>query len=273
MSTGCTDVRSDGWCWTHKSWHRGLRPRLLDLFCGAGGAAEGYTRAGFEVVGVDIAPQPNYLFEFHQADAIEVLRGVLYRWDLQSFDAIHASPPCHDHSSLSALSDTHGTGWLLEETIRLAKLTGLPWVVENVVGKTVKMDGTWFTLCGSMFDLGVRRHRRFGSSFHVLTPTCRHREQPEPIDVSGTGARRIGERLDGGGGNSRKPRNLAEAREAMGIDWMTRRELSQAVPPAFTEYIGQQLMAQIKPKRPRDLFPVPYPDSPTSTYYEGGPHG
>lgn len=95
--------------------------------------------------------------------------------------------------------------------------------------------------------LGVRRHRLFETSWPIaFQPECAHYSQPEPIDVTGTGASRLGDRLDGGGGNSRKPRNLAHAREAMGIDWMTRRELSEAIPPAYTQFVGEQLLAHLQ---------------------------
>jgi DNA (cytosine-5)-methyltransferase 1 len=218
---------------TDNDVYRHYRGQLLDLFCGAGGAAMGYHLAGWEITGVDIAPQPHYPFKFRQADAMT--------WPLEGYDAIHASPPCQDHSALAALHAEHGTGWMLAATIdRLRPLT-VPWVVENVVGRTVTMDGWWFTLCGSSFDLGVRRHRRFGSNRLLLAPGCRHDLQPRPIDVSGTGARRLGDRTTGSGGNNRKPRTLTEARQAMGIYWTTRAELSQAIPPAYTEWIGAQL--------------------------------
>jgi DNA (cytosine-5)-methyltransferase 1 len=164
--------------------------------------------------------------------------------DEEEFDAIHASPPCHDHSTLN--SGDHGTGWLLAETVRLLKEIGLAWICENVVGPSVEMDGWWFTLCGSSFDLGVRRHRRFGSDRMFLAPGCRHDLQPEPVDVTGTGGMRLGPRPDTtNGGNSRKPRGLTHAREVMGIDWMTRKELAQAIPPAYTEWIGAQLLRHL----------------------------
>lgn len=196
----------------------------------------GYHRAGYKVVGVDIEPQPHYPFEFHQMDAMDVLEDMVTTQTAHgNFDLIHASPPCQDHSALSALQEEeHDTGWMLPKTIELVKAIGLPWVVENVVGPSVVMDGWWFTLCGSMFGLNVRRHRRFGSSSMVITGGCRHDLQPDPIDVTGVG---------GPGGRHRKPQNLAHAREVMGIDWMTRKELSQAIPPAYTEYIGSVLLA------------------------------
>jgi len=204
-----------------------MKPRLLDLFCKAGGATKGYQRAGFYVVGVDIEPQPNYCGdEFHQADAMT--------FDLSGYNAISASPPCQDHSSLSALQDGHGTGWMLAATVERLTSHGAPWVVENVVGPDVVMDGWWFTLCGSSFGLRVRRHRRFGSSVLILAPPCDHARQGTPLGVYGNG---------GGGVMTRGVKATpAEARVAMGIDWMTHKEIAQAIPPAYTELIGAQLM-------------------------------
>lgn len=207
--------------------------KILDLFCCAGGAAMGYHRAGFEVVGVDINPQPNYPFKFIQADAVE--------YPLDGFDAVHASPPCQKHSTLQ-----YRTGLdyvcFIDSTRQRLKEWGGTWIIENVVGAPL-IDPV--RVCGSAFGLGVRRHRLFESNIELRGTECNHAVQPEPIDVSGTGGRRLGARLDGKGGNSRKPRNLEEAREVMGIHWMVRRELSQAIPPAYTEYLGHQLMAYL----------------------------
>jgi DNA (cytosine-5)-methyltransferase 1 len=126
------------------------RPRLLDLFCGAGGAAVGYHRAGFDVTGVDISPQPRYPFEFRQADAMT--------FPLDGYDAIHASPPCQDHSPLQSVAGIHGTGWMLDATLgRLARQPA-PWIVENVAAARNRAD---FLLCGEMFGLRTVRHRRF----------------------------------------------------------------------------------------------------------------
>ena len=192
----------------------------------------GYHRAGFEVVGVDIERQPRYPFEFHQADAI------LY--SLDGFDVIHASPPCQDYSSLKGLQ-AHRRPRLVPAIRARLRRTATSYVIENVIGSDLEYC---FALCGSSFGLGVRRHRLFEMSEPpAFWPQCEHDLQPEPIDVTGTGGPFNGTRKATGGGVSRKPRNIAHAREAMGINWMTRRELSEAIPPAYTEWIGRYLMA------------------------------
>jgi DNA (cytosine-5)-methyltransferase 1 len=223
------------------------RPRLLDLFCGAGGASVGYHRAGFDVVGVDIKPQPHYPFEFHQADALEWLSTPAWETQL-CWDAIHASPPCQDHSMLRNSAGTHGTGWLLDATLERLRRFALPWVVENVVGAPLPQQATLdgrhgVTLCGASFGLGASgmdlpRHRLFECSFPVHAPACSHREG-ETMGVYGHG--------NNASHRERLGRNLtvAEMREAMGIDWMTREELSQAIPPAYTQFVGEQLLAAI----------------------------
>jgi DNA (cytosine-5)-methyltransferase 1 len=210
------------------------RPRLLDLFCGAGGAAVGYHRAGFDVVGVDNRPQPRYPFEFVQADATT--------YPLDGFDAIHASPPCQAYSVTASLH-TAEYPRLIEPIRHRLAATGRPYLIENVVGAPLLNP---VRLCGSSFGLGVRRHRLFETSFPVgFVPPCAHYLQPAPVDVTGTGASRLGGRPDGGGGNSRKPRNLDHARDVMGIDWMRRVELAEAIPPAYAEYIGAQLLTHL----------------------------
>jgi DNA (cytosine-5)-methyltransferase 1 len=211
------------------------RPLLLDLFCKAGGAAVGYHRAGFDVIGIDIEPQPNYPYEFIQGDAFDQSL-----WP-DHIDALHASPPCQDHTSLKMPHNgrTHGTGWMLAACIDMFRASGVPWVVENVVSATSRaaMSGA-VTLCGSSFGLGVRRHRLFLCSFVVLTPDCRHAQQGTPLGVYGNG---------GGGQMTRGIKATpAQARIAMGIDWMTHREIAQAIPPAYTEHIGRQLLAHVR---------------------------
>lgn len=208
-----------------------VKPRLLDLFCGEGGAAAGYAATGFEVVGVDIADQPRYPFEFHRGDAMT--------WPLDGFQAVHASPPCQDHSSLSSLVEAHGTGWMLAATIaRLAEWGGV-WVVENVDG--ADMPGS-LTLCGSEFGLGaggriLRRHRRFVSSVLLMGAGGCHCHGWPTGGVYGNG---------GGGQQTRGFKfNAAESREAMGMPWASRSGVSQAIPPAYTLFIGEQLLAHL----------------------------
>jgi DNA (cytosine-5)-methyltransferase 1 len=207
-------------------------PKLLDLFCGAGGCAKGYQRAGFYVVGVDISPQPNYCGEeFHLADALA--------FPLDGFDVIHASPPCQSYSALSGLT-TRVYPALIEEVRERLQAAGVPYVIENVVGAPLRDP---VRLCGSAFGLRVWRHRLFEMSHApALVPPCSHHHHPLPVDVTGTGGLSSKPRSKPGGGLSRKPRNLGEAREALGIDWMTRRELAESVPPAFTEYLGEHLI-------------------------------
>jgi DNA (cytosine-5)-methyltransferase 1 len=223
----------------------GSKPRLLDLFCGAGGAAMGYHRAGFEVVGVDIIPQPHYPFAFEQMDALTYLAWVADRvyHGFRDFDAIHASPPCQAYSALNGLT-TNEYPRLIEPVRTLLVRSGLPYVIENVVGAPLVNP---IRLCGSSFGLGVRRHRLFEMSDPpALVPTCAHYLQPEPLDVTGTGGPSTKPRTAPGGGLSRKPSSMAQASAAMGINWMTRPEISEAIPPAYTEWIGRQLLAAIE---------------------------
>jgi DNA (cytosine-5)-methyltransferase 1 len=204
------------------------RPPLLDLYCGAGGAAVGYHRAGFRVVGVDIKPQPHYPFEFHQGDALEFLDA---HW--RRFVAAHASMPCQRFSGMSAcrpgLSQTYPD--LVAATRAALDDTGLPYVLENVPGSPVRPD---VILCGHMFGLKLYRHRLFESNVPLVRP--RH---PEHVTPGGrAGHWRPGEIISVSGHCA--PMTLA--REAMGIDWMNRHELAESIPPAFTEYVGGQLM-------------------------------
>lgn len=234
----------------------GRKPRLLDLFCGAGGASVGYERAGFTVVGIDIEPQPHYPFSFVQADAMEVLATLAgsdasYRAH-GPFDVVHASPPCQDHSSLSAVTGKdHGTGWMLEATVERLKEWGGVWVVENVVGaplsKQPDIFGTFgVELCGTMFGLKVLRHRLFQSSVPLVAPP--HGSHiGEFYSPAGHGDPNWSNRenkphLTGPGYADR-------CREAMGVDWMNRDELAQAIPPAYTDWIGRQLMGALVPAR------------------------
>jgi DNA (cytosine-5)-methyltransferase 1 len=209
----------------------GDRPRLLDLFCGAGGAAMGYHRAGFTVTGVDIRPQPNYPFPFIQADALDVMDM------LDQYDVIHASPPCQ-HWTAYRRRPNHVPAYpKLIATIRVVlSATGLPYVIENIPGARPELINP-IQLCGSSFGLDVRRHRLFESNVAMLAPPCDHAWQtPRFTPASNrTNLRRTVEV-----GVYRIP--LAVQQEAMGIDWMKLDELSEAVPPAYTEWIGNRLI-------------------------------
>jgi len=225
-----------------------LRPRLLDLFCGGGGASAGYHRAGFDVVGVDINPQPRYPFEFVQTDALT--------FPLDGFDAIHASPPCQGYSSMRHLTRARLAKWnrepkpyplLLGEVRARLCNSGVPFVIENVVGSPLRKD---IMLCGSMFGLRVRRHRLFETTLGaVLQPQCQHFRH-NFIGVYGRvgDGRRLwspGEARRGGAfyrQELRAAKSTAEAGAAMGIDWMEWDEIREAIPPAYTEFVGRLLL-------------------------------
>jgi DNA (cytosine-5)-methyltransferase 1 len=222
---------------------------LLDLFCGAGGCSVGYHRAGFDVVGVDINPQPNYPFEFVQADALEYLQMAhdLLVDDL-GFDAIHASPPCQAHTGMSNRWRGHGGKAdehvdLIPATRQLLLDSGLPYVIENVPGARASLCAP-FVLMGEMFGLGVHRPRLFETNWMLLGPP---KPAPDPASIGVYGkhhdGRLLWERKDGS--QQRAASSLQQARDAMGIDWMEWRELSEAIPPAYTEFIGQQLHAHL----------------------------
>jgi DNA (cytosine-5)-methyltransferase 1 len=207
--------------------------RLLDLFCCAGGAAMGYHRAGFtEIVGIDIRPQPRYPFAFLQGDALKPpVR-------LEDFDVIHASPPCQSYSKTRKILEGKGLpnrGQDLVASTR-ALLAGQAYVMENVPGAPLRHP---VLLCGEMFGLRVIRHRLFESSVGLLTP-------PHPQHQGGTNSHRgysRGGRYVTVGGHNYNP---TDGRDAMGIDWMTRDELNEAIPPAFTEFIGRQLINALR---------------------------
>lgn len=222
------------------------RPLLLDLFCGAGGAAMGYYRAGFDIVGVDINPQPNYPFDFIQGDAIEYLKGEIdLLWLGQPYGpyaTIHASPPCQRYTALAKGNNANAHEYpdLVEPVRGLLDETGLPYVIENVPGAPIRDD---VALCGLMFRLRVFRHRRFELGGWKLDDTPDH----PPHKGHRVAGWRHGEKHEGdmvavygdGGGKG----SIVEWQEAMGIDWTdVRVEIAEAIPPAYTEYIGKGLI-------------------------------
>lgn len=227
--------------------NRRKRPLMLDLFCGAGGAAVGYDSAGFDVVGVDIAPQPNYPFEFHQGDALSVLGAYINGrtgYAISSIDAIHASPPCQSYSRAlrhMALPQPE----LISEVRGLAERVGLPWVIENVLGAPLPsadtLDGRYgLELCGTQFGLLIARHRLFETSFPVLAPQrpCTHNERNVLNPYNAKSRRRLVGDAKG---------DMAEIvwRSEMGVPWMNRYEGREAIPPVYTKFIGEQLVAHM----------------------------
>jgi DNA (cytosine-5)-methyltransferase 1 len=233
-----------------------VKPRLLDLFCGAGGAAMGYHRAGFDVVGVDIATQPNYPFEFIQTDALTFLE----RWlqeaaddevDDFDFDAIHASPPCQAFTAYQRTGNVGLYPDLIDDTRALLRGAGLPYVIENVVSAPLYDP---LLLCGSMFDgptVDIQRHRLFESNVPLVPPMwpCRHKLAGRDRFPGGRSKERTGSSrglvrgtIEVGSWDI----PLARQQEAMGIDWMALEELSESIPPAYTQFIGEQLMQHVQ---------------------------
>jgi len=221
------------------------RPLLLDLFCGAGGAAMGYHRAGFDVVGVDLAPQPNYPFPFIQGDAMT--------WPLERVDAVHASPPCQAFTTMANRSRRDLPDLLTPTLARLAAFPG-PWVVENVAGASRLMPNA-FRLAGGMFGLNVHRPRYFVSNCLILTPAM---TAPPAGGIGVYGRAHDGRGLSkrpGGRGIAnagtieytgyRAAKSLDEAHIAMGMDWADWYGTKEAIPPAYTEHIGAQLLGAV----------------------------
>lgn len=291
------------------------RLRMLDLFCGSGGASMGYYNAGFEVVGVDSMPQRRYPFEFHQADALT--------YDLQGFDFIHASPPCQKFTALRHMPTAKEHPDLIPQTRALLVRSGIPYCIENVEGAPLGESGYLIMLCGTMFGLQtadgraeLRRHRLFETSFSIpLRPACQHNFTPlgvygghvrdrcrnvrrvgslsvcgdyaevnanrkasrnvltvtghttvdnrrHAICVAGTGLPLSGKMprraitVTGSTPQTNLDRNrtretftVEQAREAMGISWMTMAGLSQAIPPAYSFFIGKEALAHIQKER------------------------
>jgi DNA (cytosine-5)-methyltransferase 1 len=209
-----------------------VRPLLLDLFCGAGGAAVGYHRAGFDVVGVDIKPQPHYPFEFVQADVFEFL-DEYDEWSALAVDVIHASPPCQAYTQAQRLHGNEHPDLLPKTRVALRALE-FPYIIENVPGAPMVAP---FTICGTGLGLGVKRHRWFETNFPVMSPPCGSHFNYVTV---------FGHSVELRGNKAKVRLKTADGARAMGIDWMNRDELSEAIPPAYTQFIGEQLLEQMK---------------------------
>lgn len=233
------------------------RPKILDLFSCAGGAGVGYERAGFDVYAVDIAPQPNNPHPFHQGDALDVLRcliaggaidfhrkGRVECLRLSEFDAIHASPPCQGYLNLGGVNRARGRNYdhpqLIATTRDALMATSLPYVIENVADARTELRDP-VRVCGTGLHLPLRRHRLFESNLPLEGVACRHDRYTVPRYWTGwrpNGEHRLSTVVQvygNAGGRHEWP-------AAMGIDWMTTREMCEAIPPAYAEHIGRQLL-------------------------------
>jgi DNA (cytosine-5)-methyltransferase 1 len=207
-------------------------PKLLDLFCGGGGASMGYHLAGFEVTGVDIVRKKNYPFTFIKANAMDLLNDLEF---LNQFDVIHASPPCQVYTSARHLMKAQGKKTskpdLLADVRKALEAWGGTYVIENVVG--APMGGV--IVCGSSFGLKVRRHRKFESNKPLETQKCNHRAQGRPVGVYGS----MNDSIPKGG---KTASTLIEGQQAMGIDWLGWGSLKESIPPLYTQFIGKQIL-------------------------------
>lgn len=205
------------------------KPLLLDTFCCQGGASVGYDRAGFDVVGVDINPQPRYPYEFHQGDALKFILE-----NHERFAAFHASPPCQLHTKAQKIMGNDHPDFI-DATRAVFELIGKPWVIENVVGAPLRDP---IMLCGPMFGLETYRHRLFESNVPLLVPE--HATHTVPTTKMGRTPRE-GEFMHVVGNFS----GVERGREVMGMPWANRDGLREAIPPLYATHVGKQLMAAL----------------------------
>jgi DNA (cytosine-5)-methyltransferase 1 len=214
--------------------------KLLDLFCGAGGASRGYALAGFEITGIDLKHGKRYPFKYIQGDVLAYLKDLDF---LRSFDVIHASPPCQTHSITQHLRKAQGKTTskldLIPETRAALIASGKPYIIENVVGSPLINP---VLLCGSAFSLKVRRHRLFESNLDLTGTNCKHKEQGRPIGVYGS----MRDEIPKGG---KTADSIGQALDAMGITNMIWSELVEAIPPTYTEFLGNQITTLIRRAR------------------------
>ena len=213
------------------------RPKLLDLFCCAGGAAKGYYDAGFEVVGIDIEPQPQYPYKFILSDALEYLEK-----HGNEYDVIHASPPCQGYSHLTPKEHKGNHEKLIDKLRVLLVRVGKPYIIENVAGAKNELIEP-IKLCGSMFNLRCQRHRFFETSFALnVEMKCDHSQIPLLVTTASKASRELRQKL------GMKPKTVKNAPLAYGIDWMNFNGLKECIPPAYTQWIGERwIEAQAQP--------------------------
>jgi len=207
--------------------------KLLDLYCGVGGASAGYHKAGFTVTGIDLKHGRRYPYTYIRGDVLLYLQDLDF---LRSFDIIHASPPCQTHSITQHLRNAQGKSTnkldLIPQTRSALIASGKPYVIENVPGSPLINP---IQLCGSSFGLQVRRHRLFESNMKLTGSVCNHKAQGRPVGVYGS----LNDQIPKGG---KTATTIDEGRDAMGMPWAIWTELVEAIPPAYSEYIGKQII-------------------------------
>jgi DNA (cytosine-5)-methyltransferase 1 len=214
-----------------------MKPKALDLFSCAGGAGMGLHQAGYNVIGVDIRPQPRYPFHFIQDDAMAWLSGE--REPLNSFDLIWASPPCQRYSESTPPAYKSSHPDLLPVVAEILRAQSVPYIIENVEGAAPLLRSP-IMLCGSMFGLDIWRHRYFeigNTDVLFLTSPCDH--SFVPVLITGQGQRIVN-------GKRRQRAGITELRRAAGIDWMTRAEITEAIPPAYSRFLGERVRESVE---------------------------
>lgn len=217
------------------------RPKLLDLFAGHQGTGVGFARAGFEVTSIDVEPHERHpeIAYFHTADAMQIVANPEF---LRGFDVVAGGPPCQGYSHMAQPGNDHPR--LIAPLRRYLKAWGGPYVIENIVSAAPELDHP-VQVCGQALGLGVRRHRLFESNVFLFGTGCYHPAGVTPIGVYGEHPDETTYLRTDGTSRGQRARTLAEGQAAMGIDWMVWEDLTEAIPPAYTEFIGEQILDQL----------------------------